>query len=173
MRIEKCYFCGSSVYPGHGITFVRNDAKVFRFCRSKCRKNFNLKRNPRKTPWTKAFRKTTGKDLTVDTTLEFEKKRNAPVTYDRELYAATVKAIKRVSEVRERRESSFWEKRMEGKKEKEKEEALKDLETNISLIRAPVATQPAELLTLPKVKVTKKTALKSGSSAKTSKMSDD
>lgn len=93
MRVEHCYFCSAPSYPGRGIVFVRNDSKVFRFCKSKCHKNFKMKRNPRKVRWTKAFRKAAGKEMTVDATLEFEKRRNVPVRYDRDLVTATLSAM--------------------------------------------------------------------------------
>ncbi|CAE6431937.1 unnamed protein product [Rhizoctonia solani] len=118
MRVEKCYFCSTNVYPGHGSAFVRNDAKVFRFCSSKCHKNFKMKRNPRKVKWTKAFRKAAGKEMTIDSTFEFEKRRNVPVRYNRELVQTTLKAMQRVTEVRAKRERAFWKARMAVAREK-------------------------------------------------------
>ncbi|GAA5991463.1 hypothetical protein JCM10908_005715 [Rhodotorula pacifica] len=117
MKIEPCYVCGSPCYPGHGTMFVRNDAKCFRFCRSKCSKNFKMKRNPRKLKWTKAFRKASGKEMTVDSTLAFEKRRHVPVVYDRDLFQATVAGMKRIAEVKARRERAFYKARIAAAKE--------------------------------------------------------
>ncbi|KAH8550064.1 ribosomal protein L24e-domain-containing protein [Umbelopsis sp. PMI_123] len=139
MHITRCYFCSGPCYPGHGTMFVRNDAKTFRFCRSKCHKNFKMKRNPRKVRWTKAFRKAAGKEMTIDSTFEFEKRRNVPVRYDRNLMATTVKAMKRVQEIRAKRERAFFKKRMAGNKDQEKAENIKILQQNIEL--APAASQ--------------------------------
>lgn len=112
MKIEPCYVCSSPCYPGHGTMFVRNDAKCFRFCRSKCIKNFKMKRNPRKLKWTKAFRKAAGKEMTIDSTLTFEKRRNIPIVYDRDLVQATLVGMRRIQEIRAKREKAFFKARM-------------------------------------------------------------
>eukprot|EP00245_Coleochaete_scutata_P007773 TRINITY_DN23534_c0_g1_i1.p2 TRINITY_DN23534_c0_g1~~TRINITY_DN23534_c0_g1_i1.p2 ORF type:complete len:170 (+),score=51.96 TRINITY_DN23534_c0_g1_i1:127-636(+) len=161
MRLEKCWFCSSTIYPGHGIQFVRNDAKVFRFCRSKCHKNFKMKRNPRKLKWTKAYRKLHGKELAVDATFEFERKRNRPERYDRNLVEQTMVAMKKIEEVRVKRQAKFWENRMKIKKTKERKENAAELEQSIHLVKAPVAMQSDPSLTLPKqekIKVSVKSA---------------
>ncbi|KAL6703804.1 ATPase-activating ribosome biosynthesis protein [Coniothyrium glycines] len=125
MRIETCYFCSAPVYPSKGITFVRNDAKAFRFCKSKCHKNFKMKRNPRKLAWTKSFRRAHGKEMTVDSTLTFAQRRNIPVRYNRDLVQTTLKAMSRVSDIRARRERAFYKARMRGNKQREREENRK------------------------------------------------
>ncbi|EDQ91220.1 uncharacterized protein MONBRDRAFT_19954 [Monosiga brevicollis MX1] len=141
MRLEKCYFCSSTVYPGHGIQFVRNDSKIFRFCRSKCHKNFKKKRNPRKVRWTKAFRKAAGKELTLDSVYEFEKKRNVPVKYDRELWQNTVKAMKRIGEIRQRREGQFIKNRLRAGRNLSLVKERDHIEKNFDLIKSPAVSK--------------------------------
>lgn len=99
-----------------------------------------MKRNPRKVRWTKAFRKAAGKEMTIvrvtpvafglysnpflackDSTIEFEKRRNVPVRYDRELVQTTIKAMKRVAEIKAKRERAFFKHRMAVAKEKLRE----------------------------------------------------
>ncbi|XP_057797001.1 probable ribosome biogenesis protein RLP24 [Salvia miltiorrhiza] len=156
MRLEKCWFCSSTIYPGHGIQYVRNDAKIFRFCRSKCHKNFKMKRNPRKVKWTKAYRRLHGKDMTQDSTFDFERKRNRPERYDRNVTENTLKAIKKIDKVRVDRENRHHIKRMKPKKAQLQRELVKELEQSISMIRAPAPLQRDPSLTLPiKVKVSK------------------
>ncbi|CEP62714.1 ATPase-activating ribosome biosynthesis protein LALA0_S06e02036g [Lachancea lanzarotensis] len=134
MRVYSCHFCSSPVYPGHGIMFVRNDAKEFRFCRSKCHKNFKQRRNPRKLRWTKAFRKAAGKELAVDSTLAFAQRRNVPVRYNRELVATTLRAMARVEEIRQKRERAFYKNRMRGNKERDFLRDKKLVESNPELL---------------------------------------
>ena len=73
---------------------------MFRFCRSKCHRHFKNKHNPRKLKWTKAYRKLHGKEMVKDSIFEFEKKRNEPLVYNREEYVNTIKAMKRLEEVK-------------------------------------------------------------------------
>ncbi|XP_027068896.1 probable ribosome biogenesis protein RLP24 isoform X2 [Coffea arabica] len=126
---------------------------IFRFCRSKCHKNFKMKRNPRKVKWTKAYRRLHGKDMTQDSTFEFERKRNKPERYDRNLAENTLKAIKKIDKVRVDREARHHAMRMKGKKAMERKEAAKELEQSIHMVKAPAALQQEASLTLPKIKV--------------------
>ncbi|KAG0159030.1 hypothetical protein PDIDSM_6550 [Penicillium digitatum] len=130
MRVETCHFCSRPAFPSKGITFVRNDARQFRFCRSKCHKNFKMKHSPCRR----------GKEMIVDSSLvlsQFAKKRNVPVKYDRNLMAATITAMERVEEIRARRERVFTKRRLAGKlaRERQREADRKVVNEGEHLIR--------------------------------------
>jgi large subunit ribosomal protein L24e len=55
-----CCVCNSIVYPGHGSLFVKNNMKSFWFCRSKCKKLYNQKKNPQYINWTYFSKKKRG-----------------------------------------------------------------------------------------------------------------
>lgn len=93
-----------------------------------------MKRNPRKLAWTKSFRRAHGKELTVDSTLQFAARRNVPTRYNRELIQTTLKAMSRVSEIRARRERAFYRARMRGNKERQRAEDRKLVEENQHLL---------------------------------------
>jgi len=150
MRIEKCYFCSGPIYPGHGIVFIRNDSKMFRFCRSKCHKHFKAKHNPRKMRWTKAYRKSHGKEMIVDSTFEFEKKRNEPQKYNREVMVQTVQAMKKVAAVKKRRETKFYIDRMKKAKVRLNDVIQEELQKHITLVSEPATKKKIEEYTLEK-----------------------
>jgi large subunit ribosomal protein L24e len=93
-----------------------------------------MKRNPRKLKWTKAYRRNAGKEMVVDGTLLFGQRRNEPVRYDRDLVQRTLTAMKRVSEIRQRRERVFYKRRMAGKRTRELASARKLVAENEHLL---------------------------------------
>ncbi|KAM7532810.1 hypothetical protein Aperf_G00000129020 [Anoplocephala perfoliata] len=141
MRIYHCWFCSSPIYPGHGMTFVRNDCKEFRFCRAKCRRAFTKKKAPRKTKWTKTYRKSFQKDLSDDFAQTFERKRNAIEKYSRDNLITTLHAIDKINTIKEKREKLFIVKRLKKGIELRKKEDIKLVETQMHLIKAPNARE--------------------------------
>lgn len=50
--------------------------------------------------------------MTKDTVFEFERKRNEPLKYNRDLYVTTIQAMKKIEKVKYNREKLFWQKRL-------------------------------------------------------------
>lgn len=111
--------------------------QIFKFCRSKCHAAFKKKKNPRKVKWTKAYRKTVGKELAVDPSFEFEKRRNIPIKYDRELWHNAIDAMKKVENIKQRRQNLHIMQRLRKGRELEKERDIKEVQRDLSLIKSP------------------------------------
>merc|ERR1712058_132733 len=97
------------------------------------------KKNPRKAKWTKAFRKSAGKELAVDPSFEFEKRRNVPVKYDRELWQNTVNAMQRIEEIKNKRQAHHIFQRMKAAKKIQKAKDIREVERDLALIKSPAA----------------------------------
>ena len=71
---------------------------------------------------------------------------NRPERYDRNVTQSTLRAMKKVEEVRVRRAERFYENRMKGKESEDRKANKRELEQQIHLVRAPGATarQPGE-----------------------------
>lgn len=100
-----------------------------------------MKRNPRKVKWTKAFRKSHGKELAIDSTFDLEKKRNVPVKYNRELWQNTVHAMKRIQQIRLRRQNQFIKQRLKAGKKLELKDDEKEVSQHIHLIEPKVTEE--------------------------------
>lgn len=121
--------------------FARNDSKTFRFCRSKCSRAFHKKRNPRKVAWTKTYRRTRGKEMAVDSTFEFEQRRNRPVKYNRQVMGQTLAAMQRVSEIQSHRAERHFGQRMRDAAQEKKQYARVEIEKSIDLLAPAVAAR--------------------------------
>lgn len=77
--------------------------------------------------------------MAVDSTFDFEKRRNRPVKYDRDLMGKTILAMKRVDQVRQSREKRFHENRMQDAKAEKKAQARVEIEKSIELLAPAVA----------------------------------
>lgn len=93
-----------------------------------------MKRNPRKLRWTKAFRKAAGKELAIDTTFAFERRRNRAVKYDRDTVAATLKAMPVIDKIQRDREHDFYRARMVVREKETRKDALRELSSGLDIL---------------------------------------
>jgi len=75
----------------------------------------------------------------VDPSFEFEKHRDIPVKYNRELWEKSVEAMKRVQELRSKREGKFVMDRLKKGLEVERQMDIHEVKKHMHVIRSPAA----------------------------------
>ena len=83
--------------------------------------------------------------MTVDTTFEFEKRRNRPVRYNRETMSQTLNAMKRVSEIQHKRQDLFYKMRMRAHKGTQRAEVRAEIEKGIEILVPAAANREKAL----------------------------
>ena len=74
-----------------------------------------------------------------DTTFEFEKRRNRPIRYNRDIMEQTLRAMKRVSEIKHKRQDMFFKMRMRAHKTLQRDQVRAEIKKGIELL-APAAS---------------------------------
>lgn len=115
--------------------------KIFHYCSSKCTKAAKKRLNPRRLRHSKHYRRANNKELTVDASLEFEKVRNKPVKYDRELYSNTLSAMKTIRQIQDARKASFFDERMKKPQKMRKLEVESTIKRDMHKILAPIVAK--------------------------------
>lgn len=75
--------------------------------------------------------------------MEFEQRRHVPVKYNRELVSNTLKVMKRVAQIKERRNADLWKARMAASDRQEAKDAVKALHHHADWIEDVDAKQTA------------------------------
>ena len=78
-----------------------------------------------------------GKEMTNDSVLEFEQRRNVPTRYNRDLMVKTLQAMMKVDEIKKRRQERFFKKRMDAAKGQKRSSTENELMTHVDLISDP------------------------------------
>merc|ERR1712070_673441 len=99
--------------------------------------HFKMKHNPRRMKWTKAYRRAQGKEMTLDSTFNFEKKRLTPTRYNRNLMVSTIKAMQVVDRIRTVRKERFHKQRLATQLKKRQTSAEKEAAKGVSMLEGP------------------------------------
>lgn len=100
-----------------------------------------MKRNPRKLRWTKAFRAAAGKELVVDSSFAFERRRNRVEKYDREVVATTLRALPTIEKIKTARQKDFYKTRMVTRVKETRKDALRELATGADIVQPLIVRQ--------------------------------
>ena len=100
IKMPTCSFCKKNYDIPRGLTIFQLDGTAIYFCSSKCRRNFKLKRDPKKTNWVKRPVKVKEKVGKVMKPAKVEEKIEKVEEKEKKLE----KKVEKVEKVKEKRE---------------------------------------------------------------------